>query len=203
MIHLRPMLPLFWEGSNICVFKRATVFGVGHRLSKHKMTKNARILGVHDLFANPWLHLCQCPHSPASLKSSRCDTSWQSAELWNLLSPDCQPLLFQSRDPSYDWLFGHVCPEHPGKDWRRKFCCLPTRKRPGVRPRTRWSDCILTFILAIECNMKFVAEELPTFSIKTFNVKNLLNSSDMTLWPLKNSSVAHWLRNSDFNHQLT
>jgi len=43
--------------------------------------------------------------------------------------------------------------------------------------------------------MKFVAEELPTFSIKTFNFENLLSFSNVRLWPIKNSSVALRLRN--------
>ena len=41
--------------------------------------------------------------------------------------------------------------------------------------------------------MMFVAEELPRFSIKTFNFKNLCNYSNDRPWPIKNSSVAHRL----------
>ena len=43
--------------------------------------------------------------------------------------------------------------------------------------------------------MIFLAEELTTFSIKTFNLQNLLKFNNIRLWPLKNSSVAHSLRN--------
>ena len=43
--------------------------------------------------------------------------------------------------------------------------------------------------------MTFVTEELPTFSVKTFNLKILLNFNNIKPWPLKNSSVAHRLRN--------
>jgi len=32
--------------------------------------------------------------------------------------------------------------------------------------------------------MTFVAEELRTFSIETFNFENLLNFNNVTLWPL-------------------
>jgi len=36
--------PKIWEGSNIST-KRATLFGLGHRLSKNKTTRYARNLG--------------------------------------------------------------------------------------------------------------------------------------------------------------
>jgi len=39
--------------------------------------------------------------------------------------------------------------------------------------------------------MMFVAEELPTFSVKTFNLENLLNCINIRPWPVKNYSVAH------------
>jgi len=42
-----------------------------------------------------------------------------------------------------------------------------------------------------ESIMMFVAEELPTFSVKTFNLENLLNCINIRPWPVKNYSVAH------------
>jgi len=38
-------------------FKRATLFGLAHRFSKHKTTRYARIFLGHGLFSSPWLHL--------------------------------------------------------------------------------------------------------------------------------------------------
>jgi len=43
----------FWEWPNIFDFKRATVFGAGHRLSKHML----EIWGEWPLLY-PWLRLC-------------------------------------------------------------------------------------------------------------------------------------------------
>ena len=48
--------------------------------------------------------------------------------------------------------------------------------------------------------MTFVAEELPTVSIKIFNFQNLLNFNNARPWPIKSSSVAHGLRNHDLDN---
>jgi len=37
--------PKFWERPNVLTLRRATVFDLGHRFSKHKMTRYARNLG--------------------------------------------------------------------------------------------------------------------------------------------------------------
>jgi len=36
-----------------------------------------------------------------------------------------------------------------------------------------------------------VGEELPTFSIETFNLQNLLNFNNIRPWPVKTSSVTY------------
>jgi len=43
--------------------------------------------------------------------------------------------------------------------------------------------------------MTFVAQELPQFSIKRSILQNVLNFSNFRWWPIKNTSVAHRLRN--------
>ena len=43
--------------------------------------------------------------------------------------------------------------------------------------------------------MTFVAQELPKFSIKRFNLQNVFDFNNNRPWPVKNSSVAHRLRN--------
>jgi len=44
--------------------------------------------------------------------------------------------------------------------------------------------------------MTFVAQELPKFSMKRFNLQNVLNFNNNRAWgPVKNYSVAHRLRN--------
>ena len=43
--------------------------------------------------------------------------------------------------------------------------------------------------------MTFVAQELPTFSIKRFHLQNVLNFNKTRPWPVKNSSVAQRLGN--------
>jgi len=51
--------------------------------------------------------------------------------------------------------------------------------------------------------MTFSAEELPTLSIITFNLQNLLNFNNIRLWPLKNFSLAHRLRNPGLKDTVT
>jgi len=77
----------------------------------------------------------------ASLKSSRCDTKWKSAQLWNSQSPECQPFLVQIEISQLRWL-GHACPERPGKIGEASPAGSTTEKRVRVRPRIRWSDYI-------------------------------------------------------------
>jgi len=46
--------------------------------------------------------------------------------------------------------------------------------------------------------MAFVAQELPTFSLKRFLLQNLPNSNNTRPWRVKNSPVVHRLRNPVF-----
>ena len=75
----------FWEAPNIFAFKWARVFGVGHRLFKHKTTGNAKLFGeawpYWQPLATPTVIPPSRPRPPASLKSLWCDTSWQSPQL--------------------------------------------------------------------------------------------------------------------------
>jgi len=45
-------MPEFLGGAIYFDFKRATVFGLGHLLSRHKTTRNARHVGGHDPFSS-------------------------------------------------------------------------------------------------------------------------------------------------------
>jgi len=45
--------PKIWLGPNIFDFKRATVFGLGHRLSKHKTARYAKHFGGYSSFGPP------------------------------------------------------------------------------------------------------------------------------------------------------
>jgi len=51
--------PKFWDGLNIFDFKRETVFGVGHCLSKHKTASYAKnFWGPRPLWLHSWVRLC-------------------------------------------------------------------------------------------------------------------------------------------------
>jgi len=51
----RSKLPFLWKKLHliVCSFKRTTVFCLGHRLSKHKITKYARHLGGYGSLGPP------------------------------------------------------------------------------------------------------------------------------------------------------
>ena len=107
-------------------------------------TKRQAVLefwGEHDPVTIPWPRLWQCLHSPASLKSSRCDTSRQSAQLWNSQSPKCQPFSSNSIDSSCGGL-AMSAQNVPGKTGGAIRAGSPTGKRPRVRPSNRWRDYI-------------------------------------------------------------
>ena len=55
----------------------------------------------------------------------------------------------------------------------------------------------------IELIMTFVAQELPQFSIKRFILQNILKFCNIRSWPIKNSSVAHRLRNPALKGSFT
>jgi len=57
LVHRSVASPKFWEGSNMFDFKRATVFGVVHCLSKHKTTRATNLWGMAPLppLATPML----------------------------------------------------------------------------------------------------------------------------------------------------
>jgi len=70
-------------------------------------------------------------------KSSRCDTSWQGAQVWNPWNPECQTTSPNRDIPAV--LVRPCNPEYPRKKLRTKSFRLqsaPTGKRP------RWSDYI-------------------------------------------------------------
>ena len=96
-----------------------------------------------DIFGTFWRPLVNrrprhVPPLPSSLRPW-CDTSRQSAQLWNLQSPECQTTC-----PSWDITATLVLPcrmPHE-RQARQVLLAKPTAKRPRGRPRSRWSNCI-------------------------------------------------------------
>ena len=88
------------------------------------------------ILGNDWKSDIPSPNGRDGIfaKSSRCDTSWQSAQLWNSQSPECW-----TASPNRKISTKMIRPRDqnvPGK------IAKPTRKRPRGRPTTRWSDYI-------------------------------------------------------------
>ena len=78
---------------------------------------------------------------PTCLRSW-CYTSRQSAQLWNLQSPECQTTSPKWENTTTVRQFSHVSRMPNERLLKQVLLAKPTGKPPRFRPKARWSNCI-------------------------------------------------------------